>query len=146
MPWIKWADGVIFTSSGVNNYHNVHERALTTPHASHWSSFHWRYSINIWAGNVDCYPNETCVILVVNCLSDKQYADFLERTFPLLLVDVPFNVHEATWFHHDGVPIHFSCQQNNWLSNHFLNIWISTVVQMSGLCILLTWTHMIISY
>jgi hypothetical protein len=34
----------------------------------------------------------------VNHLRGIQYADFLERILPLLLVDITLNVYEGIWF------------------------------------------------
>jgi hypothetical protein len=42
--------------------------------------------------------------VITNYLGGIQYADFLEITFPFLLKDVPYNVHEGMWFQHDSAP------------------------------------------
>jgi hypothetical protein len=60
------------------------------------SPFQQRFSISIWTRNVDDYLIEQ--FMIVNHLSGIQYANFLTRTFPLLLNDVPLNVHDGMWF------------------------------------------------
>jgi hypothetical protein len=61
--------------------------------------------------------------VVLNHLGEILYVDFLDRTFPLLLKDVPSNVHEGMWFQHD-CPSPFSHQVSIWLDSHFQNTWI----------------------
>jgi hypothetical protein len=45
-----------------------------------------KFSVNIWARNL------TGPHLIANCLCGIRYTDFLERTPPLVLEDVPLNV------------------------------------------------------
>jgi hypothetical protein len=64
--------------------------------------------------------------VLVNRICGIQNADFLQRTLPILLQDVPLNIREGMWFHYSGAPPHFSCQVHNLLNKHFPDTWISS--------------------
>jgi hypothetical protein len=74
----------------------------------------------LWIGNCQIEP-----YVVVNHLGEIQYINFLERTLPLLLENVPLNVHVDMWFQHKSTPPHFLLHVCNWLKNLFLEMWIS---------------------
>jgi hypothetical protein len=42
--------------------------------------------------------------VIANHLGRILYSDFLERTLPFYWKMQPFNVHESTWFQHNGTP------------------------------------------
>jgi hypothetical protein len=90
---VLWINGKAFTKSGVNNPHNSHERALWNPHSIQCSSFQQRFNICILARIIGNYiPGP---YMVENHLNGIKYTDFVERTLPLLVEDVPLDVHEG---------------------------------------------------
>ena len=41
-------------------------------------------------------------------LTGDNYTQFLETQLPILLEDVPLQIHNQMWFRQDGAPAHFS--------------------------------------
>jgi hypothetical protein len=81
-----WTDEAAFSRSEVNNIHNLCEWAPETPHVTQRSSFQKKY-VNIQAG--------IGLTKWITCLCGIMYADFLEKTLPLLLEDVLLNFREG---------------------------------------------------
>lgn len=79
------------TMNRVNKFHNLHEWALDNPYPICCCSFQQRYSVNIQARLTDDYL--TGPYMIANCIGGIQYADFLERTDPLLSEDGPHFSH-----------------------------------------------------
>lgn len=90
-------DEAPFTRSGVNSIHNLQEWALGDPLAIHRSSF----ELNISSRMVNTYLPGPCVIAYR--LSEIDYSDLLEITFPFLVDDAPLNVRAGLGFQHRGV-------------------------------------------
>jgi hypothetical protein len=51
--------------------------------------------------------------MIVNHHSGIQNAEFLERTFPILLVDTALSVLEGMLFQHDGTHLNSTCEGIN---------------------------------
>jgi hypothetical protein len=41
-------------------------------------------------------------------IGGAQYLNFLQGTLPILMVDVPLNVHQDMWYQLDGALAHFT--------------------------------------
>jgi hypothetical protein len=99
--WIK------FVRNEENSFLNLPEWTLENSNAAQCYLFQQTFRISVWAGIVDSFLIGPYII--VNHHSGIQYADFLERALPLLLVDIAVNVWEGM-FQPDGTPLNFSCE------------------------------------
>ena len=115
-------DECCFSRNGVLNFHNYHTWAEFNPHAIRQNNFQHRFSLNLWAGIVNnalIGPFE-----LPRRLNGDSYLQFLQKTLPELLEDIPCAVRCNMWLMHDGCPAHFSRAVRDHLDVAFPNRWI----------------------
>lgn len=84
---VLFTDEFTFIHDGIFNTHNTHTWAHATVRRSHQV----RYSINVWAGIIGEYiigPYQ-----LPNRLTGEVFTQFLEETLPVLLEEMPLDVH-----------------------------------------------------
>ena len=89
--------------NGIQNLHNQHEWAYANLHATVETSHQQRFSNNIWARiSGDCLigPN-----VLPYRLNGETYRQFLQRSLPPLLEDLPLAVQQVMYFMHDGAVV-----------------------------------------
>jgi hypothetical protein len=96
------------------NIHKEWSKSSTTYMNGHWGilmvldALHFnRDLVSACAGILDDYL--TAPYVIANRLAGIEYADFLQRTLPLSLEEIPLNIEGATCFHLDGALLHFPC-------------------------------------
>jgi hypothetical protein len=57
-------------------------------------------------------------------ISGAQYLNFLQETLPILMDDLPLNVHQDMWYQFDGALAHFTRPVHYWLNHNYLGKWI----------------------
>lgn len=90
---------VFFNSGNISCDHNSHT-TLNEPNQN-------QFSINIWAGVFGDFVIGPFLLPPGN---GNSYLNFLQGIVPHLIenVNVPVNVQEKMWFHHDGAPAPFA--------------------------------------
>jgi len=119
---ILFTDEASFTRDGVNNSRNVHTWSQDNPHETTVTTFHSRFSVNVWC----CVIGDSLIgplVLEKNVRGDT-YEVFLRDELPGLLEDIPLMVRGEMYFQHDGAPPHYSRLAREYLHLYFSNRWL----------------------
>jgi hypothetical protein len=100
------------------------------PHATVGRSFHLRFNVNVWSGDLDDQLIGPFVFEGPHTV--KAYLGFLQTELPRLLEDVPLNKQGRIYFQNNGVPPRFSREVRNVLNDHLLGRWIGRGVSTVG--------------
>jgi hypothetical protein len=57
-------------------------------------------------------------------IDGAQYLNFLQKTFPILMDDLPLNVRQDMWYQLAGAPAHFTRPVGGWLNRNYPGRWI----------------------
>lgn len=118
---ILFCDEATFHKNGNVNRHNFHYYATSNPHFVRTHSQN-RWSLNVWGGVVGDYvigPH-----FFEGRVTGQVYLDFLQNNMPQLMVHIPNEVRERSWFLHDGAPVHYTGPITNFLDETYGQQWI----------------------
>lgn len=121
---ILFTDEAQFTRDGVNNCRNEHRWAVENPREKLERGHQRRFSVNCWCGILGSQIIGPYFFPQNIRLTAAGYLNFLEENLPLLLDDIPLASRQGMWFQHDGAPVHFGRQVQNFLNTAYPEKWI----------------------
>lgn len=119
---ILYTDEASFKSNGALNRHNMHYYSTVNPYWMRTVDNQRVWSLNVWGGIIGTHvvgPH-----FFDGTLTGAIYLDFLRNDLPTYLEEVPLQVRQDMWYHHDGAPPHYAHHVRDYLDQTYPNRWI----------------------
>jgi hypothetical protein len=120
IPFILFTDEASLTHDSINNTHNSHRWSDKYPHAI--VEINSQHPFSVWCSVIDNELIGPAVLL--NHLTGRTYAHFLQIELTLLLEEVPLAKRMCVVSQHDEAPAHYSRLVTHHLNLTFPEQWI----------------------
>jgi len=119
---VLFSDEATFSQDGILNTRNNHTWSVENPNDTYEHSHQDRFSVNIWMGIIG--DHLIGPYMMPDRLNAHAYLVFLSEVLPELLEEVPLEVRQNMWYHHDGAPAHYGIGVQNFLHLNYPERWI----------------------